>query len=96
MSASENLRKLAADNRRFVDVDQRFEAEVVTVDGDLVTLKLIEHLSAERLIDSMGRVVAEQAAGPVIEYIIVMTSSGAGRWRIADATRSTTDTRVQL
>lgn len=92
---SPDLAYLAEHDLRLVDVDQSVEIAAVSIDDDLVTSRVLEHITAERLVDPTGKVVDERPSGPLNAYIVVMAIGPDQRWRIADITAAYTEPRVQ-
>jgi len=93
---SQDLDILAERSLRLVDVDQTIDVETVSIDADIVTFKVLEHTTAQRLVDPTGHVVSERPSGPLAAWIVVIAASPDGRWRIADISPAYTEPRVQL
>ena len=90
------LRLLATGHRRLVEIGQWFEVETVSADRGVVTLKVREHIEAQRLIGPDGAVQQEEPRGPVNDYVVLLAADHRGRWRIAAVTRSVANAEVHL
>ncbi len=91
-----DLELLRGGGQRLVEVGQRFEAAVVTVDRNIVTLRVREHITANQLVGPDGEVVEETPSGPVNDLVVMLVADSSGRWRIGDVVESTVDSQVQL
>lgn len=94
--ARDNIAALMDQGFRYYDVDQQFEVDVVTVDGDRVSCLVGEQLAAEQLIDSEGRVLEERRSQGRREEVLLLMRGATGRWRIAAITPSTRNAEVRL
>lgn len=84
--AKAQLRELAAAHRTLVSLGQRFAFETASVHGNLMTLRLHEEITEERVLDRQGRVVSATHFDYPNNYFVMMTIDRAGRWRLADIT----------
>jgi hypothetical protein len=92
------LTKLRRTRTRWIDVDDRTEARVVSVVGDVVSLLVDEHTTGVRLLDEAGNVVDTAKQGPVLHLVVLLQRDARdGRWRIASVDqRVTNDVEVAL
>jgi len=62
--------------------------EVIDVQPGVVSLRVVDQLDEERLIDDSGQQVGEaRPHGSPEEYMVLLALDDAGHWRIADATQ---------
>lgn len=80
------LGALGAAHHTIVSLDQRFSFETASVHGLLMTLRLHEVVTEERVLDQHGRIVSATHFDDPNNYFVLMTSDETGRWRLADIT----------
>jgi hypothetical protein len=89
--------QLQRDHHRWVDVDDRSDAHVVSVLDGAATLLVEEHTTAVQLVDDAGAVVKTIPQGPVFHWVVLLERDRHDRWRIASVDRQVTnDTEVAL
>ncbi|MCU1426292.1 MAG: hypothetical protein JWL83_292 [Actinomycetia bacterium] len=69
---------------RWVNVGHSVSVDVASVVGDIVSLRVDEHLPAIEVLNERGQVAGRRAVGPDFQWTVLLSRDGTGRWTIAD------------
>ncbi|MCZ7535651.1 MAG: hypothetical protein M5T61_06755 [Acidimicrobiia bacterium] len=75
---SDDLSLLRNGRQRYIEDGQRFEVEVASDKSGVVSLRVREHIRANRIIDAQGQTVDEAPSGPVNDYIVLLAADPEG------------------
>jgi hypothetical protein len=91
-----NLDYLRARHQTLISIDQQLAFTTASVRGSLVTLRLHEVITEDRMLDRHHRVVSITPYARPNDFVMVMTCDATGRWRLADLTQVALDPTVIL
>jgi hypothetical protein len=91
-----DLDRLLTNRQTLVSIDQQLAFTVASIRGSMMTLRVREVITEDRLLDRDHRVIGTKRFSEPNNYVVVMTRDVTGRWRLADVTRVSLDPTVIL
>jgi hypothetical protein len=91
-----DLDLLRSNRQTLVSINQQLAFTVASVRGSMMTMRVREVITEDRLLDRDHRVIGTKRFSEPNNYVVVMTRDVTGRWRLADVTRVSLDPTVIL